>query len=374
MAAGCFGAPAKAPDAVKPQATNATPPTFALPDARGVSNAANETNKTEAGAGGVQHMHDYWGGKNDVVVFQGDVGPALFPFFPEGEGSTPKGVTYITLPRGTPSSGPKLVYEGATRVSFLVQAPKLRGQENPAPPGVTFSYRTAADSAWRSGPTLTYGKPVEIAVKPDETDMPHSTQTLWNFRLLFDRPSVNDVVNVTLTVHRGGDVVNWPGHPDFYPDNRTERVVFDGDVKTHVYGFPLDGFYEGTEAWFPPKKLISYGTGSLDVYVNVSSFASAPPIPATKYVLYVHNATQLGIGCCDGGTWQDAEGKNDLKTYHFHLNVTPDGMDGPYQPGSRWGFHLAAVTAAFTDSTSYDVEYHITIIARKAENAAPMAM
>ena len=150
---------------------------------------------------------------------------------------------------------------------------------------------------------------------------------------------------------------------------RTERVVFDGDVKTHQDGFPQDGFYEGTEAWFAPEKLVSWQTGLLDVFVNITGFSSTPPIPATHYELYYHNATRLGIGCCDGDLAQDVDGKDDLKSYHFQVNVTSDGMDGPYQPASRWGFHAAAVTGAFSDSASYDIAYHIKIIARKAPNA-----
>jgi hypothetical protein len=270
------------------------------------------------------------------------------------------------------------VYEGTTKVTLLAHAPQVSvhgtGAPEPVPPTLTYQYRTAADTAWRTGGALAYDQPVEIPVKPAETDMPHSTQSLWNFRILFDRPGYNERINLTVTTHRGGEIVNWPGHPDFYPNGKIERIVFDGDVKTHVFGFPQDGFYEGTEAWFPPSKLISYGTGSLDAYVNVTSFSSTPPIPATLYELYFHNATQLGVTCCDGDIAQDAEGKNDLKTYHFHLNVTPEGMDGPYQPNSRWGFHLAAVTGAFSDSTTYDIEYHITIVAHKSDTPMTMVM
>ena len=56
------------------------------------------------------------------------------------------------------------------------------------------------------------------------------------------------------------------------------------------------------------------------------------------------------------------------------LNVTPESMDGPYQPTSRWGFRLdagfgspAAVpgvpVVGFSDGASYDVSYHIKVVA-----------
>lgn len=349
------------------------PPSFALPDDRGVSSAANETNATEAGAGGIDHKHDYWRGHDQVVIFAGSVAISTLPIFPEGEGSTPKGVGYLKL-GGLPEDPAThaLVYEGADKVTVFVKSPTVRGQAVPATIALTIQHMTAATSEWSEPRPLAYDQPFEIPVASRETDMPHSTQSLWNFRFVSDKPPTFASVNVTVTVSKGGEVVDWPGHPDFYAD-RSERVVLDRDVKTHVYGFPENSFYEGMDAFEIPDKLISYGTSLLDVYVNVSGFSSTAPVSPTEYFLYAHNATDLGITCCPEG-FADVDARNDLKTYHFQVPVEADAMDGPYQPVSRWGFYVAArvgapipVSHGFTDGASYDVVYHMTIVARKAE-------
>lgn len=133
------------------------------------------------------------------------------------------------------------------------------------------------------------------------------------------------------------------------------------------------------EAWETPKKLISHGTGVVDVYVKVTRFSSHPPVDPVQYLLYAHNATELGVTCCEGGSYEDVEGNNDLTTYHFVVPVDAAGMDGPYQPASRWGFHLAARIGAnvpelgpigWTDAVTYDIDHHMTIIARKATGEA----
>lgn len=376
LSAGCFGKDdepadplATAAPAANDSASNAT-----LPDGRGESLGNKETNRTEAGVGGVEHRHDYWAGREQVVVLQQDVAFAPFPFFPDGQGTPPKGVAYLTLPEGM------LVYEGAEKVTLVVKPAPVRGvAPSPAPPALTVQYRTAADAEWREPAALPYEQPFEVQVEPQETDMPHSTVSLWNFRLVADRPSTSaERVNVTVTAYRGRDVADWPGHPDFYAET-SERVVLDRAVTTHVYGFPENTFYEGMDAYEVPDKLISYGTGVVDVYVNVTRFTATLPVSPTEYILYVHNATDLGIVCCPEG-YQDVNGKNDLASYHFQVPVDVPGMDSPYQPHSRWGFYLAArvgapvpVAHGFTDGASYDVEYHMTIIARKAETAgAPL--
>jgi len=343
-------------------------PSFALPDDRGVSAAANETNRTEEGVGGVEHKHDYWNGAETVVLLQRDVRLSALPFFPKGEGSMPAGVAYVKLPPG------KLVYEGADTVRVLAANPTVRGLANPSPSAVTLQWLTAASSQWSQPVPLEYGTELVIPIEARETDMPHSEVSLWNFRILSERPPTFESLNLTITVTRGRDVVDWPGHPEFYAET-TERIVFDGAVTTHQYGFPENAFYEGQDSWTKPTKLISYGTGLLDVYVNVTGFSSTPPMDPAGYFLYVHNATQLGYVCCEYQAYDDAHGNNDLVTYHFQVPVNATDMDGPYQPESRWGFRLVAAIGAdvpsfgpvgFTDGATYDIDYTMRIIARKA--------
>src|SRR5581483_1037118 len=167
LLAGCIGA--KEP--VKPAAAmvnNTTVRNATLPDRPGECIGCLETNKTEAGMGGMNHTHDYWKGRETVTVFHDDVfGPGGSPVDP----CTP----------------------------------------DPNPPKVHLQYRSAADSTWRDAADLALGVPLKINVLPKETDMPHSVLSLWVFRLTTDNPSLSSV-NLTIVIHKGRDVVNWPGH------------------------------------------------------------------------------------------------------------------------------------------------------------------
>lgn len=58
LLAGCVGRGAEEPEAPVEPAQEREAPSFVLPDGRGVSAAENETNRTEAGVGGVDHKHD----------------------------------------------------------------------------------------------------------------------------------------------------------------------------------------------------------------------------------------------------------------------------------------------------------------------------
>lgn len=376
---GCFGGDADQAAAMTEDAndTSTNASDFVLPDDRGVSAAAAETNATEDGVGGVEHKHDYWAGRETVILFDGNVTLSTLPIFPQGEGSTPAGVAYVKLPPGS------LVYEGAESVTITSSPRAADGSIGSflPPPTLTVQWLTAASSAWSDAVSLAYDTPLVVPVGARETDMPHSTTSLWNFRLLSDKPPTFETFRLLVTATRGRDVVDWPGHPDFYATS-AERVVFEEAVRTHQYGFPENAFYEGQDSWTRPTKLISHGTGLLDVYVNVTGFSSTPPTTPAGYYLYVHNATQLGYICCEYESYADVNGNNDLVTYHFQVPVKEEDMDGPYQPESRWGFRLVASIGAdvpeagpvgFTDGASYDIDYTMKIVARKVDEPAPPA-
>ncbi len=62
--------------------------------------------------------------------------------------------------------------------------------------------------------------------------------------------------------------------------------------------------------------------------------------------------------------------KNDLATYQFAVPVDDVGMDGPYQPASRWGFRAMATFADVEGVVGfcpgcfpYDIEYDIEVVA-----------
>src|SRR5581483_5192579 len=309
----------------------------------------------------------YWKGKDNVVILDTDESFLPTPLYPDGQGSQPKSVVYVKLPNGTATSGPNLVYEGSDKVSVLATIP---AQAAPTPPPVMhLQYRSAADSTWRDAGALTPDKAVDIKVEPKETDMPHSVLSLWVFRVTSENPST-DAFHLKITTHKGRDVVNWPGHPDFYA-NGEQRVVADHKrVKTHMTGVADGELYDQGGTWAPPDKLVSYGTGLLYVFINVTSATSDAGTPPTGYFLEVHNATIIGPEVRFGDRFGDMHGKNDLKHYEFKVPVNAAGMDGPYQPESRWGFRVMATFAEIPGVAGlcpgcfgYDIEYELTVVA-----------
>ncbi|MFA5860179.1 MAG: hypothetical protein WDA16_00650 [Candidatus Thermoplasmatota archaeon] len=353
--------------------TNAT--NFTLPDDRGVSAAANETNKTEAGTFGEQHTHDYWKGKEQIVIFQQDVGFSTVPLFPEGPGTNAEGSAYIKLDQ------PTLIYEGTNEVVVLIKGsvdPTLPATPDPAPPTVKLSYRTAADNKFHAAPAVTLGSPITLAVTPQQTDMPHSVSSLWAFQLLTDKPYFSSV-NVTITIKRGAAIVDWPGHPDFYAE-KTERVIVDKDFKVHRAGIEEGIAYGSASSWVAPDKLISYQTGLLDVFINITKATASNGATPTGFFLEYHNATILDAEDTFNERIDDKDKGRSFshKDFHFVVKVDPAGMDGPYQPSSRWGFRPVA-TFAETPAASmcpgcfaYDIEYHLTIVAHKATDATAL--
>lgn len=246
--------------------------------------------------------------------------------------------------------------------------------------------RTSADSDFRQPVAVAAGTPVTIPVTVKDTDMPHSTFSLWVFRLTTDRPD-ESVVHFKVTIHKGRNVVDWPPHPDFYANGNERFVALNKHVKTHMIGIAESELYDGGATWAAPDKLVSWGTDALYVFMNVTSVSSSiPGASPTGYFLEFHNATDIGPEILFGNrSAQDIKqggdaapiDSGDLHHYAFRIPNAANqkapldigGLDGPYQPNSRWGFRLMA-TFANTPAVglcpgcfSYDIEYDLTIIA-----------
>lgn len=400
LVAGCIGEP-EAPLDVNETVLNETSENNAtLPDGRGTSAGIAETNKTEEGVGGMEHKHDYWKGQDRVLLFDRMVSLSCPPCMPDGEGTQPKSVAYVKLGKlpgvadaeserdGVPAEGADaMVYEGAASVELLFATPTALFEDNPAahptPAKLFVQYRSAADAEWREPVPVTFDTPVVIEVTPEMTDMPHSTHSLWVFRLSTDRPDYLEVP-MSVTVVKGREVVDWPGHPDFYAE-RSSRVVMQQHVTTHMSGIESFALYDSGGTWATPERLISWGTKEITIIVNVTGARNAYGATPTGYFLEVHNATIIGPEITFGSRHGDIDDENDLKTYEFAILVDEAGMDGPYQPASRWGFRLMATFADVDLPTGggigfcpgcfpYDIEYDIVVIAQDHESGRAEAM
>lgn len=371
LLAGCFGGGEPVASAVEGNATddvaNAT-----LPDGRGQSAGLAETNRTEEGLGGIEHRHDNWQGQEQLTLFDKDVVMDATPLFPDGEGSQPRSVTYVKLPNGS------LVFEGTDRLTLTFSAPAapngLGG--HPSPAALSVQVLTAASSEFGDPLAVAFGEPVEVPVEPRETDMPHAVGSLWAFRLTTDR-SDSYTTHLTVVAHKGREVVEWPGHPDFYADSDA-RVVLDAHVTTRRTGIHGTTLYDDQGNWIAPDKLVSWGTSRLEIHVNVTDFRAELPAEPNAFNLEFHNATVLGPEANTGSTSYDVDPPTDDRAYNFTVRIADYGMDSPYQTQSRWGFRMVATFGAdqvrgtlCPGCFPYEVEYDVRIVAvHEAEDVA----
>lgn len=396
LVAGCIGGG-------EPVTTQELPPDGAVntlpPEGRKPLAAFNETNRTEAGAGGVEHGHDLWAGRERVEIFQVPANMTPFP----GTGGVS---ATFRPPQGT------LVFEGTASVEFTISDPQRHvcepaftlsghflctdylGEGRPsAPPvadptggpsGLKLRYKHASTAEWIDGGALTWGTPLVLAIRqPIETDMPHATSSVWEFQVVSPRPE-----DATLKfkakaeiVRAVGEIPRWPAHPLFYTEETPSRVVVEPTKAVACdSGFTNTGcVLAGDAEPVIPTKLISYGTRTLDVWINITSYTPTNPATAPgTWFLFHRNATGR----------DNITNAFDVETYgidkrelHWTLPVDDGSMDSPYADASRWEFELGAALpktqipgcipneyvpcqlVCYSGCSDWSAEYTITVIA-----------
>lgn len=384
--AGCLGGsdepPAEAENATG--ADNTTQPEV-LPDGREFA-AVEETNKTEEGAGGMLHLHDYWAGAETVTIYDADVAPELTPLF-ERDDNTKVWIAFVNLEKLPGTEGDDapdaLVFEGTGLVTFTItSAPAWASSYQ-------LSFRTAGKD-WSDYAPISPGEAFEYAPEKTETDMPHSFRSLWNWKLQAVDPAplagdpfgitteagASEPLHVQIVVTKSRSVDDWPGHPAFY-EGVDERIVMDDATGRTNVQHAADVLVYGVEPdQLVPDKLVSMGTHTLDIYVNITTLTLPPGVENDGFFLFWRHAStrpdDLGEGLMnnetDGSTWA-----------YFHVQLDPETMlDSPYQPESRFSFKLLAAPAN-SDAIicyrcmPYELEYVMTVVARPMPVEAPAA-
>ena len=374
---GCIGGASDKPAPVNKGNTNVTnaTPTI-LPNGQQCGGCI-ETPKTvnNSTLDGQMHMHDYWHGKETVVVYDSDVSVSLTPVFERGD--TSKAFeAFINLEK-LPGDDklPALIYEGTGKVSFAVtKAPQWATSYQ-------MTFRTAGKD-WSPWTTVDAGKPFAYEPAKTETDMPHSLRSLWNWKLQATGPlpvtgdalgagaSAGAVFHVQIIVQKSRSVDSWPPHPAFYDGVKERMVAFNKPGKTNVQNAADVEVYGVEPDQVTPDKLISMGTGTLDVFVNISQLTMPPGVPNGGFTLYWRTANTTPNSL---GIFSLANSTDKTTKAYWHVVVTPDMVDSPYQPTSRFGFKVLANAvddskAACYRCVPYTIEYTMSIIARPDAN------
>lgn len=354
------------------------------PTGRGSIVAFEETNKTEEGAGGVDHHHDYWEGRDRVVIFEQN--EKMHPMAARNTASYEAVATFRPVPGA-------MIYEATERVEFTITNPErhvcegedtfdgdyictdnffgLPNAPDPAggPAGLTLRYKHASTATWVDVGDIAWDTPVVIKItNPVQTDMPHATSSLWEFQVA--SPNKHDTT-LTFTakaeiVRGADDIPLWPGHPDFYAEG-PHRVVLRGSGL--VAGDP--GLYGHGAALVPaeagpvaPERLISYGTRTLYVWLNITDVQAANPATAPNNWFLFH-ANSSGVDNITDAF--DTEGHAfDKREFSWTLPVNDAGMDSPYSDESRWRFMLGGsltttLVACYADCANWAATYDLVI-------------
>ncbi|MFP5379811.1 MAG: hypothetical protein ACLGHP_08715, partial [Vicinamibacteria bacterium] len=300
----------------------------------------------------------------------------------------------------TPAPG--LVYEGTAEVILTISNPQRRvceptgstldgqeictdyrvgGQGAPDVPdpgaaagaSMKLRYQHAATTEWIDVGSITWDTPVTIKItNPVQTDMPHATSSLWKFMV-----ASGNAYDNTLTFSASAEIVRapgemipeWPGHPLFYSDELGHtREVLRATATACAGSACVAG---GEDQILAPTKLISYGTKSIYVWLNVTGFnAPNPALAPTHWFLWHRNAT--GFDNTTDPFAEDAVVANG--NYHWVLPVRDNDMDSPYADGSRWSFNLggALTSPALTcyyGCAEYTADYELVVHASDIDEA-----
>lgn len=393
--AGCLGGDDATPAAADGNDTADGLNTTA-PDGRGDLIAFEETNLTEEGAGGVDHHHDHWGGASRIVVYEG---VTMMDPFPDTAGVS------ATFGVPQPPEG-RMIYEGTASVEFTISKPQRHACEpaftvnshfictdwlgyvdGGAPPvddptggpaGLTLRYKHASTTEWLDVGTLTWNTPIIIQIThPTQTDMPHATSSVWQFQVV--SPNSYDATLLFTykieIVRAEGEIPLWPPHPLFYTPEKPSRVVVDNVAASACdSGFTATGCIEGEPEQVIPDKLISFGTRTLYVWVNVSDLQMPSPATApTSWFLYHVNVTGRENATV---TVDPANYGMEKRELFWILPVDDGAMDSPYADGSKWWFQLSAsyvppenplVGSCYDNCADWNAKYTITVVASSEE-------
>lgn len=320
----------------------------------------------EAATGGIDsrpHLHDYWQGRERVLLFDAEV-----TFDILGESTFMNAFTRQDLALG----GARLelpeghtVYEGTgeMHVTATWSDPTITslsvGIKTPTEPETRETYQTLEP--------LTNGETHVRAVAPEETDMPHEGTSRWGF--YFSATGPGDVAqgqaHVTIAIVRMHDVQLFPGHPATYVDG--DHYVLADKTFTYEQASALnlarEAVLDQSRQVLRLDAAVPMGTRvlTLDVTLDTDSGTAS---------LLEHNGMELIYRGADGARHRTQAYAQEGALFRFALPVTDSQADSPYSDDSIWrlGPTLKQQVAGIREMTcplcvSADVKGHARVMA-----------
>lgn len=337
-----------------------------LPDAGGfvpVANASDAGNH-------LPHVHDYWSGRDRVVLLDTDVEPdfddvvfrtAVNSWFRK---EARAGGAFVTLPDNT------TVFEGTGQLLLTAS------WSDPRVSSLEVSYRTGSGREFTAFQPLENGKETTIDVTPAMTDMPHMRVSRWGF--IFEPASsplgsALGPFHVKVEIVRVRDVMAFPAHPDHF-EGADEKIIHDapGESAQVSYAKRVPNIVtqgEFTEHWITPQEIVPMATRSMLAEVLVTKAdANVGSVGEIRFFWTTAGNTNLQRA-------QPVDGSIEEKRYLFEFPVNPEDPDSPYATESQWQFLVEAATnnpgpagqATCGGCFDTDIEFQLVLTARRAE-------
>jgi hypothetical protein len=321
--AGCMQAPAAAPGVN--QDSRSTPSQTGGMDMSAMANMTNMS-PNATNLGDRPHIHDYWLGRTRVVLASEDVKLSSDYTFDNvfGFRDASVGGAYYLLPKG------ETVYEGTGKMDITVD------WTDPGISGLSFVYMDPTMPDWSQAQVLTKGQPLEMTIKPSQTDLPHSGASRWQFYFKgAGSPSVAyGTFHLKIEIVRVGNLTLFPAHPNFFGGG-TSLLIMDCDTTSNAPGFAnqIADFVTNTK---PQAQGFTLPSGRIVPPETVLLTISITPKDTASQVRGISLAYRSTNRTYDQAKEMESPTKG---TFNFRVGVTPDDVDSYYANSSQWRFY-----------------------------------
>ncbi len=289
--------------------------------------------------GSVQHVHDYWGGRDRITVMD-SVEDVLTAVVVGGSWVRFDPLPGHVVPQGT----------SEVEITFSLDASPGNLYQNPE-----LWVQTANESSSTFIAPIASGETIVVPSTNPQNDLPHQQLSAWQFWVRLDGQVDNVMtryegdVGIKVEAIRGLDIPAYPGHPDRW--NGTEAIDLFSDsrfIGAYHYSHQLGGnvcmqcpVHHGIDDGI----VVPHDAAYVEVRMAVT-----PPDAATGLDLTYHGAdarefTRVEPFDINGG----------VKLYHIEVGAAGDG---PYAQQSLWEFRTmpgGLVDDALTGPTFYSL-------------------
>lgn len=312
------------------------------------------------GAGFREHLHDFWAGETEKVLFdsvlswertitQGHTEMCAASISVSSGGRTCN-ILPVPIPDGT------IVWPGTALLRITIN-----WQRRDFVREVDFQYQPASEIRFRTGLLIKPAETKEIPVELAMTDHGHQKFTLWAFRV-YAQPKIADAANVgqpDLNRNIVGDVSvkilavkgvvpGEPAHVRFWKDGDRIVLVEKEEHKVNGLSFPnnRNPKQESCLAYsncftLPKGVIVPPGTTGLDVRLEYRpGTAAADPIFSEKALSFRTAAIRPSTATFDSLRVENPTAATKGKV-EYSLKLDPKETDAFYQTRSLWLFLLA---------------------------------